>query len=120
MKPCLCNPSTEALIAALRTVAIPRREIECNTRRQEAVSEYLQTPSKTQLLINDRVRFVTDNRKLIPAYQVSKHPGVRLSAVTLHIKSRNRFWQLLHQSLWNYSIRLKEDRSSTYPALTGH
>ena len=120
MKPCLCNPSTEALTAALRAVAIPRREIECNTRRQEAVSEYLQTPSKTQLLITDRVRFVTDNRKLIPAYQVSKHPGVWVSAVTLHIKSRNRFWQLLHQSLWDYSIRLKEDRSPKYPALTGH
>ena len=83
---------------------------------QEAVSEYLQTPSKTQLLITDRVRFVTDNRKLIPAYQMSKHPGVWVSAVTLHIKSRNRFWQLLHQSLWDYSIRRKEDRSPKYPA----
>jgi hypothetical protein len=82
--------------------------------------EYLQTPSKTQLLITDRVRFVTDNRKLIPAYQVSKHPGVWVSAVTLHIKSRNRFWQLLRQSLWDYSIRPKEDRSPKYPALTGH
>ena len=121
MNPCLCNPSTEALTAALRAVAIPRRKIELNARRQEAVSEYLQTLSKTQLLINDRVRFVTDNRKLIPAYyQVSKHPGVWVSAVTLHIKSRNRFWQLLHQSLWDYSIRLKEDSSPKYPALTGH
>ena len=70
------------------------------------------------MLITDRVRFVTDNRKLIPAYQVSKHPGVWVSAVTLHIKSRNRFWQLLHQSLWDYSIRLKEDRSlSLIPSL---
>jgi hypothetical protein len=39
------------------------------------------------LLITDRVRFVTDNRKLIPAYQVSIHPGVWVSAVTLHIKA---------------------------------
>ena len=68
MNPCLCNPSTEALTAALRAVAIPRREIKCNTRRQEAVSKYLQTPNTTHLLITDRVVFETDDGKLIPAY----------------------------------------------------
>jgi hypothetical protein len=75
MNPCLCTPSTEALTAALRAVAIPRREIECKTRRQEAVSEYLQTPNATHLLITDCVVFETDDGKLIPAYQVYKHPA---------------------------------------------
>ena len=84
MNPCLCNPSTEALTAALRAVAIPRREIECNTRRQEAVSEYLQTPNPLTRCINT--------------------PGLRVSAATLQIKKqekrsgRNRFPLLLHHS----------------------
>jgi hypothetical protein len=90
MNPCLCTPSTEALIAALRAVAIPRREIECKTRRQEAVSEYLQTPNATHLLITIRVVFETDDGKLIPAYQVYKHPGVRVSAATLQIKKQEK------------------------------
>ena len=104
MKPCLCNPSTEALTAALRAVAIPRREIECNTRRQEAVSEYLQTPNATHLLITDRVVFETDDGKIIPAYQVYKYPGVLVSAATLQMKKQekrsgwNRFPLLLHHS----------------------
>ena len=32
--------------------------------------------------------FETDDGKLIPAYQVYKHPGVRVAAATLHIKSK--------------------------------
>jgi hypothetical protein len=82
MNPCLYNPSTEALTAALRAVAIPRREIECNTRRQKTPTD----PNATHLLITDLEVFETDDGKLIPAYQVYKHPGVRVSAATLKIK----------------------------------
>ena len=40
------------------------------------------------MLTTDRVVFETDDGKLIPADHVYKHPGVRVAAVTLHIKSK--------------------------------
>ena len=52
------------------------------------VSEYLQTPNATHLLTTDRVVLETDDGKLIPAYQMYKHHGVRVVAVALHFKSK--------------------------------
>ena len=104
------------------------------------VSEYLQTPSATHVLTTDRVLFETDDGKLIPAHQVYKHHGVRVAAVTLHIKSKKnnqagtgfRYYftealpgetYYIAQNLWDYSMQarpVRGYRSSTYPASTGH
>ena len=94
------------------------------------VSEYLQTPHATHLLTTDRVVFETDDGKLIPAYQVYKHPGVRVAAPTLHIKStkndqagtgfRYYFTKALPgetycivQSLWDYAMRARPVRGKS-------
>ena len=104
------------------------------------VSEYLQTPNATHLLTTYRVVFETDDGKLIPAHQVYKYPGVRVTAVTLHIKSKKndqagtdfRYYvtkalpgetYYIVQSLRDYSMQARPargNRSSTYPTLTGH
>ena len=68
--------------------------------------------------------FETDDGKLIPAHQVYKHPGVRVAAVTLHIKSKKndqagtgfRYYftkalpgetYCIAQSLWDYSMQAR-------------
>ena len=94
------------------------------------VSEYLQTPHATHLLTTDRVVFETDDGKLIPAYQVYKHPGVRVAAATLHIKSKKndqagtgfRYYftkalpgetYCIVQSLWDYAMRARPVRGKS-------
>jgi site-specific recombinase XerD len=94
------------------------------------VSEYLQTPYATHLLTTDRVVFETDTGKLIPAYQVYKHPGVRVTAATLHIKSKKndqagtgfRYYftialpgetYCIVQSLWDYAMRARPVRGTS-------
>jgi hypothetical protein len=94
------------------------------------VSEYLRTPHATHLLTTDRIVFETDDRKLIPAYQVYKHPGVRVAAATLHIKSKKndqagtgfRYYftkalpgetYCIVQSLWDYAMRARPVRGKS-------
>jgi hypothetical protein len=90
----------------------------------------LQHPHATHLLTTDRLVFETDDGKLKPAYQVYKHPGVRVAAATLHIKSkkndqagtgfRYNFIKALPgetycivQSLWDYAMRARPVRGKS-------
>ena len=94
------------------------------------VSEYLQTPNATLLLTTDRVVFETVDGKLIPSHQVFKHPGVRVAAVTLHMKSKEndqtgtgfRYYftkalsgetYCIAQSLWDYSMQARPVRGKS-------
>ena len=94
------------------------------------VLEYIQTPNATHLLTPDHVVFETNDGKFIPAHQVYRHPNVRVSAVTLLIKSKKNdqagngfryyFTKALPgetccivQTLWDYSMQARLARGKS-------